>query len=80
LRELTAEEQASLSGNASIYMDLAEVHAQENSKTSEEIEGDKAQRRKWDIQSDDYDSHLGIVRSKRPEIVFPNKMISKGPH
>ncbi|KAG0582936.1 hypothetical protein KC19_3G096100 [Ceratodon purpureus] len=80
LRELTAEEQASLTGNTSIYMDLAEVHAHENSKTFGEIEADKALRRKWDVQDDDYDSHLGIIRSKRPEIEFPNKMISKGPH
>lgn len=80
MRELTKEERLSLSGNASIYTELAEVHAHENSKTFGEIEADKALRRKWDIQSDDYDSHLGIIRSKRPEIAFPNKMISKGPH
>jgi carbonic anhydrase/acetyltransferase-like protein (isoleucine patch superfamily) len=80
LRELTEEEQASLTGNVSVYTELAELHAQENAKTFGEIEADKALRRKWDIQSDDYDSHLGIIRSKRPEIEFPNKMISKGPH
>lgn len=80
LRELTDEERSSLSENAILYMDLAEVHASENRKTAGEIEADKALRRKWEIQSDDYDSHLGIVRSKRPEIHFPNKMISKGPH
>jgi carbonic anhydrase/acetyltransferase-like protein (isoleucine patch superfamily) len=80
LRDLTAEERSSLTVNASIYTDLAEVHAFENRKTAGDIEADKALRRKWEIQSEDYDSHLGIVRSKKPDIAFPNNMISKGAH
>lgn len=80
LRDLTTEEVTFIAVNANNYMGLAEIHSTENSKTFGEIEADKAQRRKWDQQSDDYDSHLGITRSKRPQIAFPDKMATKGPH
>jgi len=80
LRNLTTEELSFIKVSADNYAGLGEIHAKENSKTFEEIEADKMQRRKWEQQSDDYDSHLGIIRSKPPQVAFPDNMASKGPH
>lgn len=66
LRRLSHEEIAFFAKSAANYAELAEVHAKENSKTYEEIQTDKVLRKKWAVQSDDYDSHIGVVREKPP--------------
>ncbi len=80
LRHLTEEEHSFIALSATNYAALADIHAKENLKTFEEIEADKLTRKKWAQQSDDYDSHLGIRREKPPQLAFPDKMASKGPH
>lgn len=66
LRKLSAEEIAFFVKSAANYAGLAQVHAHENAKTYEEIQADKVRRKKWAVQSDDYDSHIGVVREKPP--------------
>ncbi|KAJ7561432.1 hypothetical protein O6H91_03G028400 [Diphasiastrum complanatum] len=78
LRNLTEEEKAFILKSADNYSSLAEVHAKENTKSFEEIETEKLLRKKWDQQSDDYDSHLGIVREKPAVgILFDDKVSLK---
>ncbi|CAM6094508.1 unnamed protein product [Calypogeia fissa] len=66
MRNLTAEEKTFLVKSADNYASLAVMHAEENAKSFAEIEADKEYRKKLAQQSDDYDSHLGIVRDLRP--------------
>ncbi|KAJ7554883.1 hypothetical protein O6H91_05G014200 [Diphasiastrum complanatum] len=74
LRELTEEEKVFILKSADNYSNLAEIHAKENAKSFEEIETEKLLRKKWAEQSDDYDSHLGIIREKPTVgISFGNK-------
>ncbi|CAN5960395.1 unnamed protein product, partial [Sphagnum jensenii] len=74
LRHLTEEEHSFIALSATNYAALADIHAKENLKTFEEIEADKLIRKKWALQSDDYDSQLGIRREKPPQLAFPDKM------
>lgn len=69
LRKLTEEEIAFFAKSAEDYVKLGEEHAEENAKTFYEIEADKVRRKKWEVQSDDYDSHIGVFREKAPEHV-----------
>eukprot|EP00897_Mesotaenium_endlicherianum_P008414 jgi/Mesen1/7600/ME000395S06760 len=64
LRNLSPEETSFIAKSADNYASLAVDHAAETAKTFEEIEADKKQRKEWAEQSDDYDSHLGIVRER----------------
>lgn len=66
LRKLTEKEMAFFPESAQHYAKLAATHAQENSKTYKEVQADKTLWKKWDIQSDDYDSHIGVVQGKPP--------------
>eukprot|EP00249_Psilotum_nudum_P001872 c14611_g1_i1 orf=107-916(+) len=78
LRKLAPEEIAFFTKSAERYSELANVHAQENSRTYEEIQMNKVLQKKWFLQSDPYDSHLGIVQEKAPaEIVFQDASSSK---
>eukprot|EP00250_Pteridium_aquilinum_P031337 c43443_g1_i1 orf=535-1335(-) len=69
LRKLSDEELAFFAKSAENYVKLAEEHAKENAKTFHEIQADKVRRKKWAVQSDDYDSHIGVFRDKAPEHV-----------
>lgn len=64
LRKLSAEETAFITKSAESYFETAQVHAEENAKSFEQIEADKEARAKDELQSDDYDSHIGIIRKK----------------
>jgi carbonic anhydrase/acetyltransferase-like protein (isoleucine patch superfamily) len=64
LRKLTAQETAFITKSAESYFESAKVHAEENAKSFETIEADKEARAKDALQSDDYDSHIGIIRKK----------------
>lgn len=66
LRKLSDEERAFFVKSAENYAKLADAHAQENAKTFQEIQADKVLRKKWEVQSDDYDSHIGVIREKPP--------------
>lgn len=66
LRNLSGEERSFLAKSADNYAGLGAIHAEENAKSFAEIEADKVYRKKVAQQSDDYDSHLGIVRETRP--------------
>eukprot|EP00249_Psilotum_nudum_P009514 c21986_g1_i1 orf=859-1668(-) len=80
LRKLTPEEITFFTNSAEKYTGLANLHSLENAKTYGEIEEDKKIRKKWALQSDDYDSHLGIVREKAPiRFTFDGKITSKVP-
>jgi carbonic anhydrase/acetyltransferase-like protein (isoleucine patch superfamily) len=64
LRNLSGEERSFLAKSADNYAHLGAIHAEENGKSFSEIEGDKEFRKKLSEHSDDYDSHLGIIREK----------------
>ena len=66
LRKLSEEEMGFFAKSAEHYAKLAEIHAQENSKTYQEIQSDKVLWKKWAVQSEDYDSHIGVVHEKAP--------------
>lgn len=66
LRKLTEEEMLFFPKSAEHYSKLAGTHAQENSKTYKEVQADKTLWKKWDIQSDDHDSRIGVVHEKPP--------------
>ncbi|KAL3700355.1 hypothetical protein R1sor_018377 [Riccia sorocarpa] len=80
LRNLSAEERAFIGKSADNYAQLGVTHAAENAKSFSMIEADIELRKQIAQQSDDYDSHLGIVREKDPDLAFPDKAASKGPH
>ncbi|KAK9829503.1 hypothetical protein WJX72_006243 [[Myrmecia] bisecta] len=62
LRSLEEGEAAFINQSAVNYASLAAVHAEENAKTVEEIEEDKAKRLDRAQRDPDYDSHLGLER------------------
>ena len=66
LRKLSTEEMEFFSQAAENYVKLGATHAEENRKTYQEIQADKVTRKKWEAQSDDYDSHIGVFRHKQP--------------
>lgn len=65
LRRLTAEEIEFLSASAVYYSELAAVHLEENAKTFDQIIFDKNMRTDRLHRSEDYDSHLGILRDPK---------------
>ena len=65
-RKLSEEEIASFAKSAENYAKLAETYARENSRTYEEIQSDKTLHKKWEVPSQDYDSHIGVVHEKAP--------------
>jgi len=65
LRKLTAEEVEFIIVSAADYAELAAVHLEENSKTFDQIVYDKNLRWDKELRTDDYDSHLGILRDPK---------------
>ncbi|XWS45452.1 hypothetical protein CRYUN_Cryun15aG0137700 [Craigia yunnanensis] len=71
LRKLTEEEMAFISQSALNYSNLAQVHAAENAKTFHEIEFEKVLRKKFARRDEEYDSMLGLKRTRSvPARVF----------
>ena len=66
LRKLKDEELAFIPKSAEHYSKLADTHAQENSKTYKEVQADKTLWKKWDVQSESGDSHIGVVHEEPP--------------
>ncbi|XP_073031832.1 gamma carbonic anhydrase 1, mitochondrial-like isoform X1 [Primulina eburnea] len=77
LRKLTDEEIAFISQSATNYINLAKVHAAENAKPFDEIEFEKALRKKYARRDEEYDSMLGVVRETPPELVLPDSILHK---
>lgn len=75
IRNLTEEEIAFISQCATNYTNLARVHAAENAKGFDEIEFEKALRKKYAKKDEDYDSMIGIVRETPPELVLPDNIL-----
>ncbi|KAJ8443674.1 hypothetical protein Cgig2_019656 [Carnegiea gigantea] len=75
IRNLTEEERAFISQCASNYTNLARVHAAENAKGFDEIEFEKALRKKYAKKDEEYDSMIGIVRETPPELVLPDSIL-----
>jgi gamma-carbonic anhydrase len=74
LRKLTEEEITSMKESASIYTNLGQVHATENTKTFDEIELEKLLRKKFETRDEDYDSMIGVERELPPELVLPQNI------
>ncbi|MCO5614759.1 hypothetical protein L7F22_069043 [Adiantum nelumboides] len=66
LRKLRDEEIAFFPKSAEHYAKLAETHAKENSRTYKELLADKKLWKKWDVESDELDAHIGVVQEKPP--------------
>ncbi|XP_010538097.1 PREDICTED: gamma carbonic anhydrase 1, mitochondrial-like [Tarenaya hassleriana] len=75
LRKLTDEEIAFICQSATNYSNLAQVHAAENAKPFDEIEFEKALRKKYARKDEDYDSMLGIVRETPPQLILPDNVL-----
>lgn len=75
IRNLTEEEIAFISQSASNYTNLAQVHASENNKGFEEIQYEKALRKKYARKDEEYDSMIGIVREIPPELILPDNIL-----
>ncbi|KAM0950854.1 putative NADH:ubiquinone reductase (H(+)-translocating) [Dioscorea sansibarensis] len=75
LRKLTEEEIVFITESATNYSNLAQVHAIENAKTFEEIELEKALRKKFARCDEEYDSMLGVVREVPPELILPDNVL-----
>ncbi|CAF2220722.1 unnamed protein product [Brassica napus] len=75
MRKLTDEEVAYISKSAENYINLAHIHAAENSKSFEEIEVERALRKKYARKDEDYDSMLGIVREIPAELILPDNVL-----
>ncbi|CAL5205888.1 unnamed protein product [Lathyrus oleraceus] len=75
LRKLTAEEISFISQSAINYSNLAQVHAAENAKPYDEIEFEKALRKKFARKDEEYDSMLGVVREIPPELILPDNVL-----
>lgn len=75
LRKLKEEERAFFSKSATNYANLAQVHAGENAKSFDEIEFEKALRKKFARRDEDYDSLLGVVRNIPPELTLPDNIL-----
>ncbi|CAN8320862.1 unnamed protein product [Cochlearia groenlandica] len=77
MRKLTDEEITYISQSAKNYINLAHIHSVENSKSFDEIEVEKALRRKYANKDEDYDSMLGIVRETPAELILPDNVLPK---
>lgn len=75
LRKLTGEEIAFITQSATNYANLAQVHAAENAKSFDEIEFEKALRKKFARKDEEYDSMLGIIRETPPELILPDNIL-----
>ncbi|KAK4269522.1 hypothetical protein QN277_022669 [Acacia crassicarpa] len=75
LRKLTNEEIAFISRSATNYTNLAQVHAAENAKPFDEIEFEKALRKKFARKDEEYDAMLGVVREVPPELILPDNVL-----
>ncbi|GLT40117.1 hypothetical protein SLA2020_142730 [Shorea laevis] len=75
LRKLTDEEIEFISKSANNYFNLAQIHAAENAKSFEEIEFEKALRKKFARRDEEYDSMLGVVRETPPELILPDTIL-----
>ncbi|CAA7397738.1 unnamed protein product [Spirodela intermedia] len=75
LRRLTEEELAFIAQSAANYGNLAQVHAAENVKGFEEIELEKALRKKFARRDEEYDSMLGVVREVPPQLILPDSVL-----
>ncbi|CAH2035846.1 unnamed protein product [Thlaspi arvense] len=75
MRKLTEEEMAYISNSADNYINLAHIHAVENSKSFDEIEVERALRKKYARKDEDYDSMLGIVRETPAELILPDNVL-----
>ncbi|CAF1929978.1 unnamed protein product [Brassica oleracea var. botrytis] len=75
MRKLTDEEIAYISKSAENYINLAHIHAAENSKSFDEIEVERALRKKYARKDEDYDSMLGIVRETPAELILPDNVL-----
>ncbi|XP_010461522.1 PREDICTED: gamma carbonic anhydrase 2, mitochondrial-like [Camelina sativa] len=78
MRKLTDEEIEYISQSAKNYINLAQIHASENSKSFDQIEVEKALRRKYARKDEDYDSMLGITREIPPELILPDNVLPGG--
>ncbi|KFK36155.1 hypothetical protein AALP_AA4G085200 [Arabis alpina] len=75
MRKLTDEEIDYISKSAENYINLAQIHAAENTKSFEEIEVERALRKKFANKDEDYDSMLGVVRETPPELILPDNVL-----
>ncbi|CAA0843400.1 Gamma carbonic anhydrase 2- mitochondrial [Striga hermonthica] len=75
LRKLTDEEIEFISQSATNYINLAKVHAAENSKSFDEIELEKSLRKKYAKRDEEYDSMIGVVRETPPELILPDNIL-----
>lgn len=75
MRKLTEEEIAFISQSATNYSNLAMVHAAENVKGFEEIELEKALRKKFARRDEEYDSMIGVVRETPTELTLPDNIL-----
>ncbi|KAJ0975945.1 hypothetical protein J5N97_017910 [Dioscorea zingiberensis] len=75
LRKLTEEEIAFITQSATNYTNLSQVHAVENAKTFEEIESERALRKKFARRDEEYDSMIGVVREVPPELILPDNVL-----
>lgn len=75
LRKLTEEEIAFISQSATNYSNLAQVHAAENAKSFDEIELEKALRKKFARRDEEYDSMLGVVREVPSQLILPDNIL-----
>ncbi|KMZ56166.1 Gamma carbonic anhydrase 1, mitochondrial [Zostera marina] len=75
LRKLKDGEIEFFTQSSSNYANLAQVHSAENAKSFDEIEVEKAMRKKYAHKDEEYDSMLGIVREVPPELVLPDNIL-----
>jgi len=75
MRKLTDEEIEYISKSAENYINLAHIHAAENSKPFDQIEVERALRKKYANKDEDYDSMLGIVRETPASLVLPDNVL-----
>ncbi|TVU37556.1 hypothetical protein EJB05_10876 [Eragrostis curvula] len=75
LRKLTEEEIEFIAQSATNYINLAQVHAAENSKSFDEIELEKMLRKKFAHKDEEYDSMLGVVREIPPQLILPDNIL-----
>ncbi|GAA0173870.1 hypothetical protein LIER_41613 [Lithospermum erythrorhizon] len=61
--------------SATNYSNLAQAHAAENAKALDETEFEKVVRKKSASCYEDYDSTLGAIREKSPEMVLPDNVL-----
>jgi carbonic anhydrase/acetyltransferase-like protein (isoleucine patch superfamily) len=75
MRKLTDEEIEYISKSAENYVNLAHIHAAENTKSFDQIEVERALRKKYANKDEDYDSMLGIVRETPASLVLPDNVL-----